>query len=307
MGKENRENRTVLVIDEDHSALESTRSTLEAIGYRVITRDHSAGSLSVIVKEKPDLVLVELNMARLNGETIVKILNKTQPRPNVVVLFHSALPIETLRLRALAAGAQGYVQKTESAVELVRRVEHCLANATSVSKGRLTPTVPDEAQEPLERPPSSSPRRAQAEPTAALRREGASTRAAVKTLFVDDDWSILRSYRSALGTELQAEFLTSGDEAMNRVLSDAPPEIVVCDIVMPFVTGAELYGRAVAADPSWQDRFLFLTGASTTRVVIDFLNEHPGRVLFKPVPMNRLLDAILEMQSSARPRSIVGR
>jgi hypothetical protein len=71
---------------------------------------------------------------------------------------------------------------------------------------------------------------------------------------------------------------------------------------MPFVTGADLYSRAVAADPSWRERFLFLTGASSTRVVADFLNEHDGRVLFKPVPSNRLLDTIRQMQSIAPPR-----
>jgi two-component system OmpR family response regulator len=312
MAKEERENRTVLVIDEDVSVLDTTRSTLEASGYRVIIRDRSAGSISAIVKEKPDVVLVELNMARLNGETIVKILNKTHPRPNVIVLFHSALPVESLRLRALAAGAQGYVPKTDNGAELIRRIEHCVATAGSASKSRLAAMMSEEPQgaaAPIDRPPSSSPRRAAIDPSATLRREGATgtARSAVKTLFVDDDWSLLRSYRSALGSELQAEFLTTGDEAMNRLLSDAPPDIVVCDIVMPYVTGAELYNRAVAADPSWADRFLFLTGASTTRVVIDFLNEHEGRVLFKPVPSNRLLDSIRKMESSARPRSPYGR
>jgi DNA-binding response OmpR family regulator len=312
MAKENRENRTVLVIDEDNSVLDATRSVLEGAGYRVILRDRSAGSISAIVKEKPDIVLVELNMARLNGETIVKILNKTHPRPNVVVLFYSALPVEALRLRALAAGAQGYVQKTDNGAELVRRIEYCAANVGSMSKSRFAasmPEAPHEAPPHLERPPSSSPRRAAFDPAPPQRREGATApaRNAVKTLFVDDDWSLLRAYRSALGAELRAEFLTTGDEAMSRVLSDDPPAIVVCDIVMPFVTGADLYERAVAADPSWADRFLFLTGASTTRVVIDFLNEHEGRVLFKPVPSNRLLDAIRKMESSARPRSNHGR
>jgi DNA-binding NtrC family response regulator len=162
----------------------------------------------------------------------------------------------------------------------------------------------DEPASPVERirPPSSNPHRASGETTLVARRDGASRVGAVKTLFVDDDWSLLRSYRTAIGTELQAEFLTSGEEAIQRIVSDSPPEIVVCDIVMPFVTGADLYSRAVAADPSWRERFLFLTGASSTRVVVDFLNEHEGRVLFKPVPSNRLLDAVRKMKSDSASR-----
>ncbi|MET0592461.1 MAG: response regulator, partial [Polyangiaceae bacterium] len=286
MTKGSSEARTVLVIDEDPKALEDTRAMLEGAGYRVILRDRSAGSISAIVREKPDVVLVELNMPRLNGETISKILNKTLPRPPVVVLFYSSLPVETLRLKALAAGAQGYVQKTDNAAELGRRIEHCVANAGTISKSRM---VAMQQLEPGEgattvrlRPPTSEPRLLIENPSTLPRREPslASRGINVKVLFVDDDWSLLRAYRSAIGNELQAEFLTSGDEATQRVLSDSPPDIIVCDIVMPFVTGADLYTRAVAANPSWKERFLFLTGASSTRVVVDFLNEHQGRVLF---------------------------
>jgi DNA-binding NarL/FixJ family response regulator len=311
MARESDEPRTVLVIDEDVTVLDATRAILEGAGYRVLTRDRSAGSISAIVKEKPEIVLVELNMVRLNGETIAKILNKTHPRPHVVVLFHSALPVETLRLKAMAAGAQGYVQKNADTAEFLRRIEHCVAGAKATSKSRMLASTSLDDDAPAappvpERPPSSNPRRAQPENVLVTRREAAPTvprSSAVKTLFVDDDWSLLRAYRAAIGAELRAEFLTSGEEAVQRILSDSRPDIVVCDIVMPFVTGADLYSRAVAADPSWSERFLFLTGASSTRVVIEFMNEHEGRVLFKPVPSNRLLDAIRQLESRAAPRA----
>jgi DNA-binding response OmpR family regulator len=302
--------RTVLVIDEDRKVLDATGSALEGAGYRVIRRNRSAGSISVIVKEKPDIVLVELNMGRVNGETICKILNQTHPRPQVALLFHSALPVETLRLKTIAAGAQGYVQKTADAAEFLRRIEQCAASAKATSKSRvLASSVLDSTGNPSppeqNRPRSSNPRRARPEPLLATRRDSppvASRAGGIKTLFVDDDWTLLRAYRSTMSADLQAEFLTSGEEAAQRILSDSRPDIVVCDIVMPFVTGADLYGRAVAADPSWQERFLFLTGARSTRVVIDFMNEHEGQVLFKPVPSNRLLDAILQLESRATPR-----
>jgi len=317
MTNERSERPTVLVIDEDDKVLDAIRGALEAAGYRVLTRNRSAGSIAVIVKEKPDVVLAELNMTRITGETIAKILSRTQPRPNAIVLLHSALPVEILRLKALAAGAQGYVQKTERLAELVQRIEHYLAAAKSTSRSRLLASTALENNEPalhLSRaggtvgvPPHSglAPVGAGAKPPQGDDEMKPARRAGflVRTLFVDDDWSLLRSYRTALSTELQAEFLTSGEDAIQRILSDSPPDIVVCDIVMPFVTGADLYRRAVHADPSWSERFLFLTGASSTRVVVDFLNEHEGRVLFKPVPSNRLLDTIRKMDSSAAPRA----
>jgi DNA-binding response OmpR family regulator len=310
MTREGSEGRSILVIDEDQKVLDECRAILEGVGYRVFTRDRSAGSISAIVKEKPDIVLVELNMARLNGETIAKILNRTHPRPNVVVLFHSSLPIEMLRLKSLAAGAQGYVKKTANAADFIARIDQCATSVQTSSKTRPLASLPLEG-DGVGSPPEPGPapslyaRRAQTDLLPLNRRElaTAARNSVVKTLFVDDDWSLLRAYRAALGTELQAEFLTSGEEAMQRILSDSPPQIVVCDIIMPFVTGADLYSRAVAADASWRERFLFLTGANSTRVVIDFMNEHDEHVLFKPVPFNRLLEAIRQMDSRAGPHT----
>ncbi|HMI85347.1 MAG TPA: response regulator [Polyangiaceae bacterium] len=310
MTREGSEGRTILVIDEDQKVLEESRAILEGAGYRVLTRDHSAGSISAIVKEKPAIVLVELNMARLNGETIAKIINRTHPRPPIIVLFHSSLPVETLRLKSLAAGAQGYVQKTADAAEFIARIAQCATSVQASSKTRplASPPTAGDGVASLPAPPPAPPlqgRRGQPELSSLKRREPATAARSgvVKTLFVDDDWSLLRAYRTALGTELEAEFLTSGEEATQRILSDSPPQIVVCDIIMPFVTGADLYSRAVAADASWRERFLFLTGASSTRVVIDFMNDHEGHVLFKPVPFNRLLEAIRQLDSRAGPRT----
>jgi CheY-like chemotaxis protein len=326
---------TVLVIDEDANVLDATRAALAAAGYRVLTRDRSAGSVAVIIKEKPDVVLAELNMTRITGETIARIINKTQPRPNAAVLLHSALPIETLRLKALAAGAQGYVQKSDQPGELVQRIDQYVTAAKSTSKNRLLASLPLDDGEPASpferlRAAASNPDGTAGEATLVGPRDGAGRAGVIaaigahggrvsavgesppvgvpragplRTLFVDDDWSLLRSYRTTIGPELQAEFLTSGEEAIHRILSDSPPDIVVCDIVMPFVTGADVYSRAVATDPLWRQRFLFLTGASSTRVVVDFLNEHEGRVLFKPVPSNRLLDTIRKMESNAARRA----
>jgi CheY-like chemotaxis protein len=55
-----------------------------------------------------------------------------------------------------------------------------------------------------------------------------------KTLFVDEDWSRLSSYRTVIGDELDAEYVASGEEAIARLVSSKPPDIVVCDLVMPF-------------------------------------------------------------------------
>jgi len=117
----------------------------------------------------------------------------------------------------------------------------------------------------------------------------------VRLLFVDDDWSMLNTYRTIVSGQMEAEFVMTGEEAFNRILSDAPPHLVVCDILMPGLSGADLYRRAVTLDSSWSRRFLFVTGAASSRTVAEFINELDVRVFHKPIAPERLLDMLRQL------------
>jgi len=99
---------------------------------------------------------------------------------------------------------------------------------------------------------------------------------------------------------LDAEFVASSDDAFNRLLSSSPPEIVVCDVLMPGLSGADIYRRAVLLDPRWANRFVFITGAASTPSVAEFLNTLDVRVFHKPVAADRLLDILKQMTEAQR-------
>jgi CheY-like chemotaxis protein len=62
-----------------------------------------------------------------------------------------------------------------------------------------------------------------------------------RVLFVDDDWKMLSSYRTIVAGQLDAEYVASGEDAFNRILSDSPPQVIVCDVMMPGLSGADIY------------------------------------------------------------------
>jgi two-component system OmpR family response regulator len=303
---------TILVIDDSNAVLDAARTTLERAGYRVITRNRPSGSITAILNEKPDLVLLDLNMPTLSGDAILKVLCKAQSFPETVVLLHSALPLEKLRLKAVTSGAHGYVQKTDNAPEFLRRIEYWIKRSNQTTTGRmrsaqslhqLDAPVSDLTEDrtslmklPLLAPLASSdpvPSASSSQPASFW----------VKTLFVDDDWPTLNAYKTAFGSILDAEYVASGEEAIARLLSGTPPHVVVCDLVMPFLTGADVYRRALAYDPSWADRFVFVTGAASQRSVADFLNGIDVKTFFKPVPCDRLLEAIRRLESNVSFRN----
>ena len=96
-----REKRTILVIDDSEVVLEMTRFTLETAGYRVLTRDRAQGSIVAILHEQPDLVLLDVNMPGMSGDSIAEILSRAGPSRGTIIVLYSSLPTNALRMRAL--------------------------------------------------------------------------------------------------------------------------------------------------------------------------------------------------------------
>jgi DNA-binding response OmpR family regulator len=321
--KYNREQRTILVIDDSEIVLEMTRFTLESAGYRVLTRDRAQGSIVAILNEQPDLVLLDVNMPSMSGDSIAEVLSRSGPARHTVIVLYSSLPANALRMKALATGAHGFIQKTSVQADLVRQVRALLKQYDSSGKLRRAATVTEDpgasgarslalevADERITLDPPSSdssytvpapgtPGSASAPPA---RHESGTLRLNVPTaLFVDDDIAVLTAYRRAFTMEeLAGEYLTSAEQAARRIAAPEPPEVVVTDLVLPGMNGIDLYRRACELDPTWRHRFVFVTGAPLVSYVAAFLREVGGRALQKPVDKRRLFDAIRYSATGAR-------
>lgn len=302
----------IVVIDDSEIVLEVTKGALEGAGYEVVTHDRPAGCVALILHEKPELVLMDVNMPGLGGDTIVSVLAKAQPTGDTVVLLHSSLSAEVLRTKSAAAGAHGFIQKSGDLFGLVREVSRWLKRynpAGSLSSGNMRAAASFSNDEPrgsgtrpaatavvVSAPPSSDSAFEIGRRTSATLRVDAPT-----VLLVDDDMSVLSGYRRNLQNEdLSVEFALSGAQALRRMLSDSPPDVVICDMLLPDVSGMDVYRRAIASEPSYRQRFAVATGASTMPKVAEFLSTFSGPILNKPVPPPQLTAAVRTCLSGAR-------
>ena len=305
----------IVVIDDNEIVLEATQSALEGAGYEVLTHDRPVGCVALILHEKPELVLMDVNMPGLGGDTILSVLVKALPTRDTVLLLHSSVSAEQLRNKVASAGAHGYIQKSSDLFGLVREVNRWLKRADHHSSGNmraaLVSSIDDKhpsgtrpaagavAVSPVVTPPNSDRRGARA----GERRSSGTVRVDAPTLLlVDDDMTVLSGFRRCLQTEdISIEFALSGGQALRRMLSDKPPDVVVCDMLLPDISGVEVYRRAVAADPSYRQRFAVATGASRNPVVADFLATFTGPILHKPVDAAVLSQAIQTCLAGAQP------
>src|SRR4051812_26882817 len=98
---------TIVVVDDCEVTLASTADTLERAGYRVITRDRPAGCVAMMLQEKPDLVLLDVCMPTVSGDTLVKLFSRASPNSGTIILLYSGLDEPLLRSKAKGAGAHG--------------------------------------------------------------------------------------------------------------------------------------------------------------------------------------------------------
>ena len=120
--------KKILVIDDDERHLVAVKGILEDAGYEVITHNHWIGSTSTVMKLKPDLVLLDINMPALSGDRLAMLFRTNGSTRYVPVVFYSSNDEDTLRKLALKCGVAGYICKGD-VFELRRKVGFYLDTA----------------------------------------------------------------------------------------------------------------------------------------------------------------------------------
>ncbi|WP_415094447.1 response regulator transcription factor [Nocardioides sp.] len=109
-----------LVVDDDKAVRESLRRSLEFNGYDVALAEDGAEALAVIGAAKPDVVVMDVMMPRLNGLEATKALRAAGNDVPIIVL--TALDAVGDRVDGLDAGADDYLTKPFALPELLARL-----------------------------------------------------------------------------------------------------------------------------------------------------------------------------------------
>lgn len=120
--------QTILVVDDEPQIVKALRSYLEQSGYRVVTAPDGVLALAQYKHEKPDLILLDLNLPQLDG---VEVAKRLRAFTNVPIVMLTARVEETDTLIGLEIGADDYITKPFSPREVVARVRTVLRRATA--------------------------------------------------------------------------------------------------------------------------------------------------------------------------------
>lgn len=113
--------KKVLVCDDDEGILDMVSFVLEDSGFLVIPESNSLNVYSLIEKEKPDLLLLDLWMPVLSGDQVLKMLRNNPETKDLPVIVISA-STEGQKI-AQEAGASAFIAKPFDIDQLINRVE----------------------------------------------------------------------------------------------------------------------------------------------------------------------------------------
>jgi CheY-like chemotaxis protein/anti-sigma regulatory factor (Ser/Thr protein kinase) len=114
-----------------------------------------------------------------------------------------------------------------------------------------------------------------------------------RVLVVDDEDTIRSVARRMLASEHEVTLAASGAEAMSLVERGARFDVILCDLMMPNVTGMELHAKLHAVEPDQARRMVFMTGGAFTTRASTFLDGVANERIMKPLPRSAELRALV--------------
>ena len=141
-----RDQKTILVVDDEQPIIDILVYNLEKEGYNVIEANDGITAVDVALEKRPDLILLDIMLPKLDGLSVCKRIKNMM---NVPILMVTAKDDELDKILGLELGADDYITKPFSIRELLARVKANLRKAdvmTSLPKEEIDEKNEDVSQ-----------------------------------------------------------------------------------------------------------------------------------------------------------------
>ena len=122
--------RSILIVDDEAAIREVIAAALEMAGYRTIEAANAQDAHSLVVDQKPDLILLDWMMPNVSGIELARRLKRDPLTAEIPIIMLTAKGEEDHKITGLEAGADDYITKPFSPRELVARLKAVLRRST---------------------------------------------------------------------------------------------------------------------------------------------------------------------------------
>lgn len=118
--------RAVLVADDEADNRAIMTAVLAASGYRVLEARDGAEAVETALRERPDLILLDMAMPVMTGWEAARRLKSMEPTRAIPILAFTAFALAGDELKAREAGCEGYVSKPCVPADVVRTIRETI-------------------------------------------------------------------------------------------------------------------------------------------------------------------------------------
>ena len=120
--------RTVLIIEDEADAAELFAEMMRVSGFRVLKTSSSAPAITMMIEEKPDVVILDIMMPEVSGLDILRLMRRDPKLARIPVVVVSAKSMPADIKNGMEAGASTYLTKPVGFLELKDAVERALGS-----------------------------------------------------------------------------------------------------------------------------------------------------------------------------------
>ena len=132
----NKKKARVLIVEDDSSLLFGLKKNLQFEGYEVLTASDGEAGLGLAVDERPDLIILDVMLPRMNGFEVCEVLRSN--KVETPVIFLTAKALESDKVTGLTLGGDDYMTKPFSVAELLARIQTVLRRVNASEGEKLT-------------------------------------------------------------------------------------------------------------------------------------------------------------------------
>lgn len=257
----------ILIVDDDQNHVLLLKKRLESSGYATIVARDGVDGLNQAIHQRPDLIITDVLLPRMNGFQLVEQLKSNPETSTVPVIMMSAVYVTDEDMaRGFELGAETYVAKADLALRKPLQ-EEMLLEATAIL---------------LKQEDKPSPQ------------------ATARVLIVDDDPEAVRLIAKRLQPEgYQMEIARDGEEALAKGM-EQPFDLVLLDINLPKVDGLEVLSRLKKERP--EITVVMMTAYGSEKIVVDALRRGADDYLMKPLDENEPVPTVRQSLKARRRR-----
>jgi CheY-like chemotaxis protein len=116
-----------------------------------------------------------------------------------------------------------------------------------------------------------------------------------RVLVIDDEESLGQAIRRYLAQDHEVEAVTSARVALDRLIGGARYDVILCDLMMPQITGMEVHATVSKLDPAQAERIVFVTGGAFTESARTFFENTANHRIEKPFDLKTLRHLVNEL------------